>query len=207
MIFFSEFTTTRRRLFLLWMKSACFCFVMLGDQSVPQKENVSGKSGFVMFVTKHHTYKTSITAPKPATFLQNFSNGIKFFVWNKTLSCYKGCFLQILKVWHKKLIPRVSAHLFLSTSLLLAESYVKGAKLLHSLQVIILFISLYAFKSGVFNLLTSRDNFHLPYNPAGCSHCRLQNHHGHIKHHHTSMGGSPGDVGEVPMTYMKQRKG
>ena len=32
--------------------------------------------------------------------------------------------------------------------------------------------------------------FHLSYNPAGRSHCRLQNHRGR--------GGSPGDVGEVP---------
>ena len=38
-------------------------------------------------------------------------------------------------------------------------------------------------------------------------HCRLQNHHGYIKHHHRGMGGSPDDVGEVSMTQMKQRKG
>ena len=54
--------------------------------------------------------------------------------------------------------------------------------------------------TGVFNLLSSRANLHLSYNPAGRSHCRLQNHHGYIKHHHRGMGGSPGDVGEVPMT-------
>ena len=35
------------------------------------------------------------------------------------------------------------------------------------------------------------------YNPAGRSHCRLQNHHGYIKLHHRGMGGSPGDVGAV----------
>ena len=34
----------------------------------------------------------------------------------------------------------------------------------------------------VFNLLSS-------YNPAGRSHCRLQNHHEYIKHHHRGMGG------------------
>ena len=51
--------------------------------------------------------------------------------------------------------------------------------------------------SGVFNLLSSRANLHLSYNPAGLSHCRLQNHHGYIKHHHRGMGGSPGDVGEA----------
>ena len=50
---------------------------------------------------------------------------------------------------------------------------------------------------GVFNLLSSRANLHLSYNPAGRSHSRLQNHHGYIKYHHRSMGGSPGDVGEV----------
>ena len=60
--------------------------------------------------------------------------------------------------------------------------------------------------AGVFNLLSSRANLHLSYNPAGRSHCRLQNHE-HIKHHHRGMCGSPSDVGEVPMTYMKQRKG
>ena len=53
---------------------------------------------------------------------------------------------------------------------------------------------------GVFNLLRSRANLHLSYNPAGRSHCRLQNHHGYIKHHHRIMNGSPVDVGEVPMT-------
>ena len=53
---------------------------------------------------------------------------------------------------------------------------------------------------GVFNFLSSRANLHLSYNPAGRSHCRLQNHHGYIKHHHRGMGGSPSDVGEVPMT-------
>ena len=54
--------------------------------------------------------------------------------------------------------------------------------------------------TGVVNLLSSRANLHLSYNPAGRSHCRLQNHHKHIKHHHRGMGGSPGDVGEVHMT-------
>ena len=52
--------------------------------------------------------------------------------------------------------------------------------------------------AGVFNLLSSRANLHLSYNPAGRSHCSVQYHHGHIKHHR-GMGGSPGDVGEVPM--------
>ena len=61
-------------------------------------------------------------------------------------------------------------------------------------------------KPDVFNLLGSRANLHLSYNPAGRSHCRLQNHHGNIKHHHSSMGGSPGDVGEV-LTMVKPRKG
>ena len=55
-------------------------------------------------------------------------------------------------------------------------------------------------RAGVFNLLSSRANLHLSYNPAGRSHCRLQNHPGYIKHHDRGMGGSPGDVGEVPMT-------
>ena len=56
-------------------------------------------------------------------------------------------------------------------------------------------------RTEVFNLLSSRANLHLSYNPAGSSHCRLQNHHGYtIKHHHRGLGGSPGDVGEVPMT-------
>ena len=53
---------------------------------------------------------------------------------------------------------------------------------------------------GVFNLLSSRANFHLSYNPAGRSHCRLQNHIGYIKHQHRGMGGSPGDEGEVTLT-------
>ena len=53
-------------------------------------------------------------------------------------------------------------------------------------------------KTGVFNLLSSRANLHFSHNPAGCSHCRLQNDHEYIKHHHRGMGGSPGDVGEVP---------
>ena len=53
--------------------------------------------------------------------------------------------------------------------------------------------------TGVFNLLSSRANLHLSCNPAGRSHYRLQNHRGYIKHHHKGMGGSPGDVGEVPM--------
>ena len=61
-------------------------------------------------------------------------------------------------------------------------------------------------KAGVFNLLSSRVNLHLSYNPAGRSHCRLQNHHGYIRHHHRGMGGSPGDIGEVPMTQVKQWK-
>ena len=54
--------------------------------------------------------------------------------------------------------------------------------------------------TGVFNLLSSRANLHLSYNPAGRTHCRLQNHHGYIKHHPRGMDGSPVDVGEVPMT-------
>ena len=62
-------------------------------------------------------------------------------------------------------------------------------------------------RAGVFNLLNSRTNLHRSYNTAGRSHYRLQNHHGYIKHHHRSMGVSPGDVGEVPMTYVKQRTG
>ena len=61
-------------------------------------------------------------------------------------------------------------------------------------------------RAGVFNLLSSRANVHLSYNPAGRNHCRLQNHHGYIKHHHRGMGSSPGDVGEVPMTWVKQWK-
>ena len=61
-------------------------------------------------------------------------------------------------------------------------------------------------RPGVFNLLSSRANLHFSYNPAGRSHCRLQNHHGYIKHNR-GMGGSPGDAGEMPMTYVKQRKG
>ena len=55
------------------------------------------------------------------------------------------------------------------------------------------------FRTGVFNLLSSRANLHLSYNPAGRSHCGLQNHHGYIKHHNRGMGSSSGDVGEVPM--------
>ena len=62
-------------------------------------------------------------------------------------------------------------------------------------------------RAGVSNLLSSRANLHLSYNPACRSHCRLQNHHGYIKHHRMGMSGSPGDVGEVPMAYVKQRKG
>ena len=62
------------------------------------------------------------------------------------------------------------------------------------------------FRAGVFNLLSSRANLHLSYNSAGRSHCTLQNHHGYIKHH-MDIGGSPGDVGEVPITQVKQRKG
>ena len=62
-------------------------------------------------------------------------------------------------------------------------------------------------RTGVFNLLSLRANLHLSYNPVGRSHCRLQNHHGYIKHHHKGMGGSPGDVGEVPIMQVKQRKG
>ena len=52
-------------------------------------------------------------------------------------------------------------------------------------------------RTGVFNLLSSRANLHLSYNPAGRSHCRIKNHHRYIKHHHRGMGGSPGDVGEA----------
>ena len=52
-------------------------------------------------------------------------------------------------------------------------------------------------RTEVFNLLSSRANLHLSYNPAGLSHCRLQNHHGYINHHHRGMDGSPGDVGEA----------
>ena len=46
--------------------------------------------------------------------------------------------------------------------------------------------------TGVFNLLSSRANLHLSYNPAGRSHCRLQNHHvyRYIKPHHRGMGGT-----------------
>ena len=44
-----------------------------------------------------------------------------------------------------------------------------------------------------------RANIHLSYNQVGRSHCRLQNHHGNIEHHHRGMGSSPGDVGEVYM--------
>ena len=56
---------------------------------------------------------------------------------------------------------------------------------------------IYWFRSGVFNLLSSRVNLHLSYNPAGRSHCRLQNHQWYIKHHHSGMGDSLGDVGEA----------
>ena len=63
------------------------------------------------------------------------------------------------------------------------------------------------FTPGVFNFLSSRANLHLSYNPAGRSNCRLQNHHENIKHHHRDMGGSPGGVREVPMTYVTQRNG
>ena len=55
-------------------------------------------------------------------------------------------------------------------------------------------------RAGVSNLLSSRANLHLSYNPGGRSHCRFQNHHGYIRHYHRGMGGSPGDIGEVPMT-------
>ena len=55
-------------------------------------------------------------------------------------------------------------------------------------------------RTGVFNVLSSRANLHLSCNPAGRSHCKLQNHHEHIKHNHRGMGGSPGDVGDVSMT-------
>ena len=61
-------------------------------------------------------------------------------------------------------------------------------------------------RTGAFNLLSSRANLHLSCNPAGRSHRRLQNHE-HIKHHHRGTCGSPGDVGEVSMTYTKQRNG
>ena len=57
-----------------------------------------------------------------------------------------------------------------------------------------------SYRAGVFNLLSSRANLHLSYNPARRSHCRLQNHHGYINNHHRGMGGTPGDVGEVLMT-------
>ena len=52
-------------------------------------------------------------------------------------------------------------------------------------------------RAGVFNLLSWRASLHLSYNPAGRSHCRLQNHHGYIKHNHRGIGGSPGDGGKV----------
>ena len=55
-------------------------------------------------------------------------------------------------------------------------------------------------RPGVFNLLSSRASLHLSYNPAGRSHCKLQNHHEYVKHHHRDIDGSPGDVGELPMT-------
>ena len=35
--------------------------------------------------------------------------------------------------------------------------------------------------------MSSRANLQLSCNPAGRSHCRLQNHHEHIKHHHRGM--------------------
>ena len=54
-----------------------------------------------------------------------------------------------------------------------------------------------SFIPGVFNLLSSRANIHLSYNPAGRGHCRLQNRHGYIKHDDRGMGGSPGDIGEA----------
>ena len=57
-----------------------------------------------------------------------------------------------------------------------------------------------SFRPGIFNLLSSRANLHLSYDPAGRSYCRLQSHHGYIKHHHRGMCGSPGNVGEVSMT-------
>ena len=57
----------------------------------------------------------------------------------------------------------------------------------------------HVYRAEVFNLLSSRANLHLSYNPAGRIHCRLQNNRGYIKHHHRGMGGSPGDIGEVPM--------
>ena len=38
-------------------------------------------------------------------------------------------------------------------------------------------------RAGVFNLLSSRTNLHLSCNPAGRSHCRLQNHHEHLQGH------------------------
>ena len=55
-------------------------------------------------------------------------------------------------------------------------------------------------RAGVFNLLSSRANLHLSHNPAGRNHCRIQNNQRYIKHPHRGMAGSPGDVGEVPMT-------
>ena len=54
--------------------------------------------------------------------------------------------------------------------------------------------------------MSSRANLHLSCNPAGRSHCTSQNHE-YFKHHHRGMGGSPGDVGEVHMTYVKQWNG
>ena len=57
-----------------------------------------------------------------------------------------------------------------------------------------------SFKPGVFNLLSSRANLHLSYNPAGRSHCRLQNHHGYIKHHHRAWAAHQ-------VTQVKQQKG
>ena len=65
----------------------------------------------------------------------------------------------------------------------------------------------FGLEQGSSTFLSSRANLHLSYNPASHSHCKLQNHHGYIKHHHRGMDGSPGDVGELPMTQVKQRKG
>ena len=53
-------------------------------------------------------------------------------------------------------------------------------------------------KPGVFNFLSSRANLHLSCNPAGRSHCTSQN------HEHMRLAG---DVGEVPLTYVKQWNG
>ena len=86
--------------------------------------------------------------------------------------------------------------------------YIIGTVPQESAQVVTLIIDTGLWSmAGVFNLSSSRANLHLSYNPAGRSHCRLQNHHGYIKLNHRDMGGSPGDVVEVPMTSVKQRKG